>query len=291
MVLALLLASLITLAFNIQPVKAEGGTIYIRADGSVDPPSAPITNVGNVYYTLTADIYDSIVVERDNIVVDGAGYALEGAETGNGILLNGRSNVTIKSITVREFDCGICLNCSSGNILSANTTANNNGTGIDLTNSSYNGVSANNITNSSHNGIGSYFSSSNNSITGNNIINHYRSIELSYSSSNLICHNNFVGNTARAHVYPFGYMNTWDDGYPSGGNYWSDYNGTDNNGDGIGDTQYVIDANNADHYPLMSPPIPIIPEFPAWTILPILMIATLFVIAVKKKDLFPKGLK
>jgi hypothetical protein len=54
----------------------------------------------------------------------------------------------------------------------------------------------------------------------------------------------------------------WDAGYPSGGNFWSDYNGTDSqNGsyqnqtgsDGIGDTPYVIDANNTDRYPLMAP--------------------------------------
>jgi len=45
--------------------------------------------------------------------------------------------------------------------------------------------------------------------------------------------------------------NIWDDGYPSGGNYWSDYTGVDLDRDGIGDTEYVIDANNTDHYPLM----------------------------------------
>jgi uncharacterized protein (DUF2141 family) len=54
--------------------------------------------------------------------------------------------------------------------------------------------------------------------------------------------------------------NTWDDGYPSGGNYWSDYSGTDvysgpyqnvTGSDGIGDIPYVIDANNTDHYPLV----------------------------------------
>jgi hypothetical protein len=59
-----------------------------------------------------------------------------------------------------------------------------------------------------------------------------------------------------------GYTNVWDNGYPSGGNYWSDYNGTDlllgsgqneTGSDGIGDTPYVIDANNRDNYPLMKP--------------------------------------
>jgi hypothetical protein len=47
--------------------------------------------------------------------------------------------------------------------------------------------------------------------------------------------------------------NAWDDGYPSGGNYWSDYTGTDANYDGIGDTPYTIDALNQDRYPLMGP--------------------------------------
>jgi nitrous oxidase accessory protein len=45
--------------------------------------------------------------------------------------------------------------------------------------------------------------------------------------------------------------NFWDNGKE--GNYWDDYNGTDSNRDGIGDTPYVINGDNIDNYPLMFP--------------------------------------
>ncbi|MCK4478072.1 hypothetical protein KAU88_06060, partial [Candidatus Bathyarchaeota archaeon] len=73
----LLLTSMLALAFSIQPVGATA-TIYIRADGSVDPDTAPISSSDNITYTFTDDIYDEIVVERDDIVVDGAGYTVQG---------------------------------------------------------------------------------------------------------------------------------------------------------------------------------------------------------------------
>jgi len=67
---------------------------------------------------------------------------------------------------------------------------------------------------------------------------------------NTVYHNNFVNDSQQVLIYEKS-SNIWDDGYPSGGNYWSDYTGVDLDRDGIGDTEYVIDANNTDHYPLM----------------------------------------
>jgi hypothetical protein len=56
--------------------------------------------------------------------------------------------------------------------------------------------------------------------------------------------------------------NTWNDVYPLGGNFWSDYTGVDlysgpyqneTGSDGLGDTPYIINADNVDNYPLMNP--------------------------------------
>lgn len=51
----LLLTGILALTFNVQPVEASG-TIYIRADGSIDPPDAPVITLDNVTYTLTGNI-------------------------------------------------------------------------------------------------------------------------------------------------------------------------------------------------------------------------------------------
>jgi hypothetical protein len=43
----------------------------------------------------------------------------------------------------------------------------------------------------------------------------------------------------------------WDNGYPSGGNYWSDYKGQDTNSDGIGDSPHRLIGKAKDNFPLM----------------------------------------
>ncbi len=81
-----------------------------------------------------------------------------------------------------------------------------------------------------------------------------------YGSLNLIFHNNMINDTFPAAHAPG--INIWNNAYPSGGNYWSDYNGTDlysgpyqneTGSDGIGDTPYTIDTINIDWYPLVKP--------------------------------------
>jgi len=93
--------------------------------------------------------------------------------------------------------------------------------------------------------------SESNIIVGNTISNSTsQGIVLWDSPNNAIYHNNFVNNTL--HFYDTGAtpsLNAWDDGEE--GNFWSDYNGTDANSDGIGDTPYRVDSNNQDGYPLM----------------------------------------
>jgi parallel beta-helix repeat protein len=80
----------------------------------------------------------------------------------------------------------------------------------------------------------------------------------SSSPNNTFYHNNFINNAQQARCN-VSIVYRWDYGYPSGGNYWSDYNGTDvfsgpyqneTGNDGIGDTPYVVNAVNIDHYPL-----------------------------------------
>jgi parallel beta-helix repeat protein len=91
-----------------------------------------------------------------------------------------------------------------------------------------------------------------NNIIDNTVMNCTYGISIHYlTENNTVYHNNFINNVQQ--VNQTGTNTVWDGGYPSGGNYWSDYNGTDSDGDGIGDTPYVIDEYNRDNYPLMYP--------------------------------------
>ena len=409
--LIIFVALALSLTLNIGLVQASG-TIYIRSDGSVDPPTVPIQRAGDLY-TFTADIYDSIIVQKDRITVNGNGYVIQGLGSGNGIDLSNRNNVTIKNVEIRAFGNGIfCFwstdiiilenvitensngiefwsanigmnvagNTFTENIqgiemidtyestVTQNTIANNtkgmlvrtvqlntislnnivnNTMGMDFENAHDSSISGNNVTANSSYGIEMTDSShldvlgnritasdkgiivavgstdntisgnsiernnygvevtiitSNNVVSGNDISDNTLGLWLSGGSSNRFYHNNFINNIEHVDTDAGLGFNYWDNGYPSGGNYWSGYadvdlfkgpNQDEMGSDGIWDHPYVIAANNVDRYPFTQesgwenpppPPPPPLPEFPLGSAMSLAAIPLLLYLWLRRKQ-------
>lgn len=192
-------------------VEASGTihTIYIRADGTVDPYDAPIQRRGALY-TIFSDITsdgDSIVIQRSNIVVDGDWHEIQGKGIGTGIVLGNVNNVTTRNLDIKNFFVGIRLNSSSSNIISGNTIASNNATGsegVELGwNSNNNTILENTIT-GNDNGIAIVSNSDSNVVLRNKVINNYvTGIFLNYSSNNRIDENRIESNGYGIDIYEF----------------------------------------------------------------------------------------
>jgi len=177
-----------------------------------------------------------------------------------GIYLNyfGNNHSILGNTIILNNAYGIYLSTQTNyNIISGNNISKND-EGIRFYLNSNNTISGNNITN---NDIGINLIYSSNNILENNILNNNKGIQLSFCSNNSkIYHNNLLNNAQNAYVECNDESNnTWDDGYPSGGNYWSDFDepsegAYDTNGDGIVDSPYNISGgSNKDRYPLINP--------------------------------------
>jgi parallel beta-helix repeat protein len=165
---------------------------------------------------------------------------LSGSAASIGLILKGTSNSTIIHNQLTNFWQGISSTDSYGNVISENYFKSNQEFGIAIS-----GTTANTISNNTFedNKVGLYISGSN----------------------QIIYHNNFLNNTKHVDSADWSPLNrlppsyavhVWDNGYPSGGNYWSDHNITDVDGDGICDEAYVLTSGyrvNMDRYPLAQP--------------------------------------
>jgi len=186
-------------SFSTIVVQAEDSfeTIYIRSDGRIDPPTAPISTLDNVTYRFVNEemiLSGGIVVERDNIILDGSACTLQGNKSlgSMGVVLDGRSNVTIKNLTITDFITGVHLMRSLGNILQ-NDRMTTNTCGIYLENSSGNNMSENDISDQDINGV-VLRSSANNSIDENRIsANGLYGVYLLDSSNNSLTENEIIG--------------------------------------------------------------------------------------------------
>lgn len=171
--------------------------------------------------------------------------------------IEGPNNIFYENSMANSYDLRVS---SDGNLIAKNTV-----TGITISEGSGNVVCANRITD----GLGLDVYGHNNECYANHVENNNIGVTVSGReaaySGNTIYHNNFINNRQQVKKWGANSVNVWDTG--SEGNYWSDYNGSDLNMDGIGDTPYVIKGqvlneslggieevdSGQDNYPLMTP--------------------------------------
>ena len=228
-------------------------TVVRLTSDNITATGFTIQNSGSLWEDAGIEINSSHNTLSENVIINST----------HGLLIGGNCNILSENIIENNHDVGIYLDGVSNNNITQNVITNNTCFGIGLfASSNDNTISGNNITKSDW-GV-TLNESFNNIFSGNNI-NNSAAVGVYFhneSSSNKFYHNNLINNTQQVHIEVSGFVSFWDDGYPSGGNYWSDYTAVDlhwgpyqnlTGSDGMIDLYYDIDANNQDNYPLMSP--------------------------------------
>jgi len=207
----------------------------------------------------------------------------------HGIMLVGTSfsNVTENYFEQIRLSSAIQLSYSNYNLLTGNYIDNCT-EGIQIWQySTNNTVTENTIKNCDDVAIRLQYAD-NNTIVRNEVSYSGTGTTIYVANNNTITKNNYINNMEH---FPSGewewYAKTF--GYEGSQNiinqnYFSDYDGTDLNADGLGDTPYVINEENQDPYPLMEPiELPVIPEFPSYAPLLILLLSVTMLSVIYKR--------
>jgi parallel beta-helix repeat protein len=267
--LILLFVAMLSLSFIIQPARTSPTTIIVPDDYPTIQEAMNNADSRDTIYVKTGTYFEHIVINRtvtlvgesrDTTIIDGnaTGYCVRIKSDSvvfrdftvrNGHFVGIRvhenaSDVLIKDNIILDSDWGIYLGLCS-NVTVEGNMVKHCSDGLFLESSSYNLIARNTIV-ENHNGITLKPAP------------HIPEFPPPPSSNfNVIYHNNFIDNDFQAFDYGLG--NTWDNGYPSGGNYWNDHNPTDlycgpyqnePGRDRIGDTPYIMNYNK-DRYPFI----------------------------------------
>jgi nitrous oxidase accessory protein NosD len=233
--------------------------------------------------TIQGSTNDIVILSSSQVNIISNNIAVSESQSGSGIVfLTSNPTAAIPDNALVE---GNLIAGSSGYVATANTQPSQNGIWAGFNDSN---MTQNSIVNI--NGIALYFSGSNDIISDNNFQNNNQGIRYNGVSTNFYNNAFYLNNFHNAVNVQIGFItppppSRWDNG--SAGNYWSDYNGTDSNGDGVGDTPYIIQStyenyttrqnvtvNEAqDNYPLMNPVetsniASDVPQLPTTTITP-----------------------
>jgi parallel beta-helix repeat protein len=241
-----------------------GGSYNTISENNIT--GAPGIDVSGSFNTI---IGNNLIRSGQGIDVTGSSNTISGnnvTDADVGIEVNGDSNIIFDNI-VREGGVGIELETGSGNTVYGNIIIENWFMGIHLSTTFDNIIYENYIANNvyEHDGYGV-------SLSGRGY----------HAENNTFYRNTFMNNSCHFRIEAPYYVNYWDNGEE--GNYWDDYENRYPDAtitDGIWNTPYVIDDNNQDNYPLVKPAI--IPEFPSWIILPLLIALTFAAIFYKKR--------
>lgn len=268
---------------TIQPANAQSTTIYVDATNAAGPwngtlnfPYRNITSAlsqasaGNTIFVRSGTYPEHIEINKTitligqnqtDTTIDGSGEAFipiilitaPHATMANFTVKNTASDVETYGILVSNVK-NITL---SGNIITQTYRA------MMISNSSQCRILKNKIMNNFAYGVSLRLEANLNLFTENNIVENSVGASLAVScQNNTFYHNSFISNSVfQVDSINYGTHTNWNSSYPTGGNFWSDYTGTDlmhgpnqnlNGSDGIGDTPYVA-GGARDCYPLMHP--------------------------------------